>query len=180
MDDSYKKKLEGVNEWLQKEYAAIRTGQATPALLDSIRVDQYGAQVPINQVGSVGVEDARTLRISTWDTDSIGAVERAIKDADIGVSVATDSAGLRVIFPELTSERRTQLLKLAKQKLEDARVSVRGVRDEVMKHIDAELKAGNLSEDERFKERESVQAAVDAANKSLEAMFDQKEKELGN
>lgn len=178
MDDTHKQKIADIKVWLQKEYAGIRTGQATPALLDSIKVDQYGAKVPINQVGSVGVEDARTLRISTWDTDSIAAVERAIKDADLGVSVATDSSGLRVIFPELTSERREQLLKLAKQKLEDARVSVRGVRDDVMKDIDTAHKAGDISDDEKFKKREDIQKVIDATNKKLEALYDQKETEI--
>lgn len=178
MDDSITKRLAEVASWLQKEYAGIRTGQATPALLDSIKVEQYGAKVPVNQVGSVGVEDARTLRVSTWDAGIIPEIERAIRDADLGVSVATDSAGLRVIFPELTSERRTQLQKLSKQKLEDARVSVRSIRDEVMKKIDAEQKAGELSEDERFKQRDVVQKAVDTINKKLEEMADAKEQEI--
>ena len=82
-------------DWLQNEYAGIRTGQATPALLDSIKVENYGSMMPLNQVGSVGVEDARTLRIAPWDVGSIGAIETAIRDADLGVSVSTDSAGLR-------------------------------------------------------------------------------------
>lgn len=178
MDDSVTKRLEEVATWLQKEYTGVRTGQATPALLDSIKVEQYGAKVPVNQVGSVGIEDARTLRVSTWDASVIPEVERAIKEADLGVSVSTDSAGLRVIFPELTSERRTQLQKLAKQKLEDARVSVRSIRDEVMKKIDADQKAGDLSEDERFKQREAVQKAVDTINKKLEELAEAKEQEI--
>ena len=95
-------------DWLQNEYAGIRTGQATPALLDSIKVENYGSMMPLNQVGSVGVEDARTLRIAPWDVGSIGAIETAIRDADLGVSVSTDSAGLRVSFPELTSDRRAR------------------------------------------------------------------------
>jgi ribosome recycling factor len=96
MDSEGTKKLQEVKEWLQKEYGGIRSGQAAPALLDNIKVDNYGALSPINQVGSVGVEDARTLRISPWDASSIPAIETAIREADLGVSVATDSAGLRV------------------------------------------------------------------------------------
>ena len=167
-------------EWLQGEYAGIRTGQATPALLDSIKVESYGTKVPLNQVGSVGVEDARTLRISVWDAGSISDVETAITEADLGVSVATDSAGLRVVFPELTSERREQLLKLAKQKLEDARVSVRSARDEMKKDLDKQEKDGDFSEDEKFAQMEEVQKQVDATNKSLEDLYNQKETEISS
>lgn len=176
--DDLDKRCADIITWLQDAYAGIRTGQATPALLDSVKVENYGSMMPINQVGSVGVEDARTLRISTWDAGVIPAVERAITDADLGVSVATDSSGVRVIFPELTSERRAQLLKVAKQKLEDARVSVRSARDDVMKEIDAAQKDGDISEDEKFSQKETVQKKVDETNKSLEDLFHQKEKEI--
>lgn len=176
--DEFKQRLHEAAAWLQKEYAGIRTGQASPALLDSVRVEQYGTKMPLNQVGSVGVEDARTLRVSAWDAGAISAIERGIQDANLGLSVVTDSSGLRVIFPELTSERRQQLLKLAKQKLEDARVSVRKARDEAMRDIDQQQKAGELSEDERFTKKEQVQKEVDATNKSLEALYDQKETEI--
>lgn len=164
--------------WFSKELNVIRTGRATPALLDAIYVDSYGAKVPIHQVGSIGVEDPRTLRVSIWDADSIRSVERAIVDAELGVSVAVDDSGLRVIFPELTSERREQLLKIAKQKLEEARVSIRGVRDEIMKAIDAAEKSGDMSEDERFTAKEELQKKVDAQNTELNNMYELKENEI--
>lgn len=178
MDNDIKQKLHEAKEWLQKEYSGIRTGQANPALLDSIKVESYGSFMPINQIGSIGVEDARTLRISLWDATQVAALERAIRESDLGVSVVTDSSGLRVIFPELTSERRVQLLKLAKSKLEDSRISVRAIRDEVMKAIDKSEKDGDISEDEKFSQKEAVQTAVDATNKSLEELFTTKEAEL--
>lgn len=171
-------KLKEVQEWLVKEYASIRTGQASPLLLDSIKVESYGSFVNVNQVGSVGIEDARTLRISVWDKGAVSAIEKAIREADLGVSTVADSSGLRVIFPELTSERRTQLLKLAKSKLEDARISVRSVRDEAMKAIDKAQKDGDISEDDRFAQKEKIQSQVDGANRTLEATFTQKEAEL--
>lgn len=172
------KKLHEVQEWLQKEYAAIRTGQATPSLLDGVKVESYGSMMPMNQVSNVGVEDARTLRVSPWDVSVIGAIETAIRDANLGVSVSTDSAGLRVVFPELTSERRDQLMKLSKSKLEDARISVRSVRDEAMKEIEKSEKDGDISEDEKFTKKESVQKLVDKTNTALEALYDTKEAEL--
>lgn len=176
--EDFKQKLSESLTWLREQYAGIRTGQATPALLDSVKVENYGSMMPINQVGSVGVEDARTLRVSTWDAGVIPAVERAILDADLGVSVATDSSGLRVIFPELTSERRVQLLKLAKQKLEDARVSVKHVRDEKMKELEADKKAGDISEDDAFSEKEDVQKEIEKINKALEDLYKNKEVEI--
>jgi ribosome recycling factor len=178
MDTEIKQKLQDVKEWLQKEYAGIRTGQASPALLDSIKVESYGAMMPLNQVGTIGVEDARTLRVSVWDASVVKAVEEAIRDANLGISVVGDSSGLRAIFPELTSERREQLLKLAKSKLEDSRIAVRAVRDDAMKAIEKLEKAGEIGEDEKFNKKEDVQTAVGDINKTLEALFDQKESEL--
>ncbi len=178
MDEITKKKFTEIIDWLDKEFATIRTGQATPTLLDAVRVESYGSFLPLNQIGSVGVEDARTLRISPWDATQVKAVERALNDADLGLSIVTDSSGVRVIFPELTGERRLQLVKIAKAKLEDARVSVKAVRDEVMKEIDAAEKAGEMSQDDKFAAKEEAQKVVDAANRALEARFAEKEKEI--
>lgn len=176
--DNISEKLQEVTVWLQKEYSSIRTGQASPMLLDSVKVESYGTYMPINQVGSINIEDARTLRISVWDKQAVSAIERAIQDANLGISTVADSDGVRVIFPELTSERRVQLLKLAKAKLEDARISVRAVRDEVMKAIDKQQKDGEISEDDKFTQKETIQTKVDATNRALETLFIQKEAEL--
>ena len=175
---NFEKRGKEIVQWLQDEYAGIRTGQATPALLDSIKVESYGSMLPLNQVGSVGIEDARTLRISPWDAGSIASIETAIREANLGVSVSTDSSGLRVIFPELTSDRRDQLLKLAKSKLEDARVSVRTARDEIMKDLDTQQKEGEISEDEKYTKKDAVQEQVDAVNKELEELYKKKEAEI--
>lgn len=176
--DEFQKKLDGVAEWLRNEYVTIRTGQANPSLLDGIRVDSYGSKVAINQVGSVGIEDARTLRISPWDSDSISAIERALIDADLGIGVVTDSQGLRVSFPELTGERREQLIRLAKQKMEEARVRVRNNRDERMKNIEARNKAKEIGDDDARREKEQVQKQIDEINRKLENLYEQKEKEI--
>jgi ribosome recycling factor len=178
MDDTYKTRLKDIEAWLEKEFAGIRTGQATPTLLDGIRVESYGSQMPLVQVGSVSIEDARTLRISPWDSSLVSTIEKAIRDADLGISVVSDSAGVRAVFPALTSERRADLVKIAKSKLEDARVSVRGVRDDVMKAIDAAQKGGDISEDERRTRKEAVQKSVDAINRMLEQLFTKKEEEI--
>ena len=173
-----KQKLDEVLEWLIKEYSGIRSGQASPALLDSVRVESYGTFMPIQQLGSVSIEDIRTLRVVPWDAGQVTALEKAIRDADFGVSLVADSSGLRVIFPELTSERRVQLVKLAKSKLEDSRISVRSVRDEKMKDLEKDFKAGEISEDDRFRMKEDIQKAVEEINGKLETLFNNKEKEL--
>lgn len=178
MSTEIKNRLEEVITWLQKEYSSIRTGQASPGLLDSVKVESYGAFMPIQQLGSVGIEDSRTLRVSVWDAGQIATVEKAVRDADLGVSVVVDSSGLRIIFPELTSERRVQLLKLAKSKLEDSRISVRGVRDEAMKDLEAAFKAGDFGEDEKFTQKEQIQKQVEETNNRLESLFNSKEREL--
>jgi len=173
-------KLNEVVTWLQKEYTGIRTGQAAPALLDNIKIESYGTFMPLQQVGSVSIEDARTLRISMWDNSQVAAAEKAVRDADLGVSVVSDSAGLRIIFPELTSERRVQLLKLAKSKQEDARVSVRAVRDDFMKQVDGAKKSGDISDDEAFTRKEKIQKEVETTNNKLDEIYKSKEKEIGN
>ncbi|HEU4677513.1 MAG TPA: ribosome recycling factor [Candidatus Paceibacterota bacterium] len=165
-------------KWLESEFSSVRTGRATPALLDLVLVESYGARVPIVQVGSVSVEDPRTLRVTVWDKTAIKAVEKAIVDADLGVSVVADGSGLRVIFPELTGERRAQLIKIAKAKLEEARVSIRGARDEAVKELEALQKSGELSEDEKFSAKEDLQKRVDAYNAKLVAAFELKEEEI--
>ena len=178
MNDTDKKRLSESIQWLEREYSAIRTGQASPALLDGVKVEVYGAKMPIPQVGTVGIEDARTLRVTPWDAGNIVAMERAIQEADLGVSVATDSQGLRVIFPELTSERREQLRKLAKSKLEDARVAVRSVRDELMKTVEKAEKNGEISQDDLHRQKDLIQKEVDFVNSALEQHYKKKDAEV--
>lgn len=171
---------EGIVQWLEKEFASIRTGRATPMLLDLIQVESYGTRVPIQQVGSISVEDARTLRVSVWDQSVIKDVEKAITEADLGISLVTDGTGLRAIFPELTSERRVQLMKIAKAKLEEARVSLRGARDEEIKKIDSLQKSAEISEDQKFTAKEELQKKVDFFNNALGNFLERKEKEINS
>jgi len=162
-------------DWLSKEFSGIRTGSASPAILDSVQVESYGAKVPLNQVGTVGVEDPRTLRVSVWDAGNLAEVEKSIRDADLGVNISSDGTGVRVSFPELTSDRRDQLMKLAKGKLEEARVSLRGARDEAVKGVDA---SEEMSEDAKFNAREDLKEKMDTKNAELNQMFELKEKEV--
>ena len=168
----------GVIEWLKQEYSAIRTGRATPAVLDAVMVDAYGSKMPINQLATITTEDAQTIRIVPWDQSMVKPIERAITESDLGLSVNVDDHGLRATFPTLTSERREQLLKLAKQKLEEARVSVRTHRDETWDDIQKQEKGGDITEDEKFRYKDEMQKIVDATNEQLEQMFEKKQSEI--
>ncbi len=171
-------KIDDTALWLQGELAGIRTGQASPALLDGVRVEVYGATMPLNQVASVTIEDAKTLRVSAWDAGNVKAIEKAVTDADLGVSCATDEKGVRVHFPPLTSERRTQLMKAVSSKLEEARITLRHERDRVWNDIQKQEKDGALSEDEKFRAKEEMEKRVKEGNEKLQVLADAKGKEL--
>lgn len=167
-------KLTEAEEWLTKEFSSIRTGQASPALLDGIKVDSYGSMVPVSQVGNVAVEDAKTIRIAPWDTTMIQPIENAIVSADLGVSVVVDDKGVRVIFPELTTDRRAELVKLAKDKLEQGRIRVRTARDDLQKF----MKTEDIPEDDLKRAKDEMQKLVDETNKKLDTLFEKKSQEM--
>lgn len=171
-------KLTAAKDWLTREYQGLRTGRAAPAILDGISVQAYGSMMPLKQVATIGVEDARSLRVQAFDQSLIKDIERAITQADLGVGIGSDASGVRVTFPELTGERREQLIKLAKAKLEDARTTVRLAREEAWKEIQDQEKEGGMGEDEKFRLKEEMQKKVDAANAELEKVFDKKEAEM--
>lgn len=175
---SFDTRGEEVRKRLERELSNIRTGKATPTLLDSVMVESYGSRVPIMHVGSVSVDDPRTLRISVWDQSQIKSVEKGIMEADLGLGVIVDGSGIRVVFPELTGERRLELVKLAKAKLEEARVSLRSVRDDSMKELDKLEKDAVISEDERFNFKELVQKRVDHYNGTFQTLIEEKEQEI--
>lgn len=174
----FKRKAGETEEWLKKEYQSVRTGRATPAILDNVRVESYGAMVPLSQTANIGSEDARTLRITPWDASQIKAIEKGITNADLGVSPVVDERGLRVVFPELTAERRELLKKTVREKLEHARVALRRERDEVWNDIQKKEKDGEISEDEKFRSKDALQKLIDEAGKKLEEMAERKEREI--
>lgn len=173
-----KNKIHETKEWLSGAFSSIRTGRATPSILEGIQVESYGAKMPIHHLAHVTVEDAKTLRIAPWDKNSAKNIEQALSNADMGLSVNTDESGLRVIFPELTSERRESLSKLARDKAEEARVSVKKAREETWNDIQKQEKAGLLSEDDKFRLKDELQKIIDEANKYIDEMLARKEKEI--
>jgi ribosome recycling factor len=172
--------VKDTKEWLEREFSGIRTGRSSPALLDGVKPEVYGARTPLNQIGSVTIEDARTLRVVPWDKSVVKAVEKAIVDADLGVSVVVDDQGLRVIFPELTAERRSILGKLAGEKSEQARVTLRGHRTDAIKALEAAEKEGGMGEDELKRLKDEVQKKIDAGNDALDALLKRKQEEIAS
>lgn len=173
-----KKKIDETVEWLTKELQGVRTGRATPMVLDSIFVEAYGSRMPIRDIAAMGIEDARTLRISPWDVSQSKAIEKAITLANLGVSISTDEKGIRVHFPELTSERRQTLSRLIKDKLEQSRIALRGERDTVWNDIQKKERDGLISEDDKFRAKDEMQRVVDEGNKKLELIAEKKEEEI--
>ncbi|MBX4198218.1 ribosome recycling factor [Candidatus Parcubacteria bacterium] len=173
-----KKKVKDLEEWLKKEQTQIRTGRATPALLDGITVDAYGSPMPLNQLGSLSNEDPRTLRVTLWDLSQLKQAEKAIVAANLGVAVAVDDKGIRVSFPELTSERRQMVIKLAKEKLEQARITLRKIREDVWADIQTKEKEGGMGEDDKFRFKEEMEKHIKDANNILDDLHERKEKEI--
>lgn len=171
-------RIKEITEHVTKELAGVRTGRAAVAILDGIQVESYGSLMPINQVANIGAEDARTLRVAPWDASQVKEIEKAITQANLGLSVAVDDKGVRVFFPELTSERRTQLVKVAKEKVEESKASLRQARDEVWSDIQKQERDGDISEDDKFRFKDEMQKRVDAANKSFDDSLARKEQEI--
>lgn len=165
-------------EWLVRELSGVRTGRAAPALLDNVKPDAYGVRTPITQIASVTIEDARTLRIVPWDKSLNKAIEKAITEADLGVSVGVDEVGVRVGFPELTAERRTLLLKVAHEKVEQAKVTLRGHRAHAIKEIESAEKEGGMGKDEVARLKDEVQKKIDAGTEVLDALAKRKHEEI--
>lgn len=176
--NSFKARLEEIKDWLSKELSSIRTGRATITLLDGVMVDSYGTKSPINQVASINLEDPKTIRIVPWDKALIKEIEGALTKADMGVSISADADGVRVKFPDLTTEVREKLVKNAFAKIEEAKVSVRNKRAEIIKALEASEKAGEMSEDILKREKDSVQKLVDEKVKDFDEIGERKEKEI--
>lgn len=174
--DAFKQEIKGAEEWLSKEYSQIHTGRANPALLDGVHVETYGQMQPLKNTASISIEDPKTLRVIPWDKSLNKDIERSLHEANLGFSIAVDDAGVRVIIPALTTETRTKLVKIAKERMEDARITIRKAREGIL----SSLKDQALPEDTFIRAKEEVQKIVDNANATLEGLFTKKETEILN
>ena len=173
----YEEKMTKAYEFLQSDYASIRAGRANPHILDKLRVDYYGTPTPIQQVGNITVPEARIIQIAPWEKSLIKAIEKAIMTSDIGITPSNDGSVIRLVFPELTEERRKELVKEVKKKAEEAKVAVRNIRRE---GNDAFKKLGkeDVSEDEIKSLEEDLQKLTDKYIKNVDALMEEKSKEI--
>ena len=165
-------------ESLKHEFANVRTGRAHTSLLDSVMVDYYGAPTPINQVANVSAPDPRMILIAPWDKTMIGAIEKAILTSDLGLNPNNDGESIRLAIPQLTEERRKELVKVVSKKAEDAKVAVRNIRRDANDAIKKEEKAKTITEDVSKEGQDQVQKLTDKKIKVIDELRDTKEKDV--
>jgi ribosome recycling factor len=172
------KNMEVILESTAKELSGIRTGRATMSLLDGVIVDNYGAKSPINQVASISIPEARLMVIQPWDKSKLSAIEKALLKADLGLNINSDGKIIRVTVPELTEERRKELVKHAKKLAEEGRIALRNARRDAVDAIKKLEKAGKVPEDDSHKEQDNIQKITDENIKKVDDMMQAKEKEV--
>ncbi len=163
---------------LKRDLGSLRAGRANPQLLDRIMVDYYGTPTPINQMGTISSPEPRMLVISLWDLSMLSAVEKAIQKSDIGINPSNDGKLIRLIFPELTEERRKELVKSVRKKAEESKVAIRAIRRDANEAIKKDCKDSVITEDDQKRLEDKAQKATDAAIKDIDRICSEKEKEL--
>ncbi|HHT87230.1 MAG TPA: ribosome recycling factor [Clostridiales bacterium] len=176
--DMAKEKMSKTIANLTKELSTLRAGRANPAVLDKVLVDYYGTPTPINQMANISVPEPRLLVISVWDASMLNAVEKAIQKSDIGINPANDGKVIRLVFPELTEERRKELVKQVKKKGEEAKVAIRSIRRDANEQVKKERKESLITEDDQKALEEDIQKLTDDKIKEIDNIIAEKEKEI--
>lgn len=176
--NQHKEQFEKAIEHFHHELSSVRTGRANPALLATVMVESYGSKVPLQQVASVTVSDARTLTISPWDKSQLGEIEKGIMAANLGFNPSNDGQVVRVNLPMLTEDRRKEMVKLVGQIAEQARIGVRQVREEILKAVKRAETDGKITKDDVASAQKKVQDVIDKYNEQIKDTAADKEKEL--
>lgn len=171
-------KMSKANSHLQEEFAAIRTGRASPAAAEKLRVEYFGSEVPLQQIAGVGAPEPRLLVISPYDKSTIKAIEKAILSSDLGITPSNDGQVIRLVFPPLTEERRKELVKVVRNRAEEARVTVRNIRRQARHDLEAFQKEGELSEDELERAEKDLEKLTQDIVAEIDKMLAHKEQEL--
>ena len=171
-------KMHKAIDHLRDEFSTIRTGRANPALVERIRVEYFGSEVPLQQLAGFSVPEPRVLVVAPYDKSALKAIEKAIQSSDLGVNPGNDGVVIRLVFPELTQDRRKEFVKLAKTKAEDARVGVRNVRRSARQELEALNKDGELSDDEVSRLEKELDKVTQEIVAEIDKVLDAKEKEL--
>lgn len=170
--------LEKIIERFKRELGTLRTGRATPALVEDMDVLYYGAHTPLKALASISSPDARQIVIQPWDKNAIQPIEKAIQSSSLGVNPIAEKDSIRVAIPALTEERRKELAKLLGRIMEDARIQVRKHREDALREVDKSAKQKEISEDQKFREKNEIQKTVDETNKKIDEMGKVKEREI--
>jgi ribosome recycling factor len=173
-----KRRMDGAIAAFRQDLASLRTGRASSNLLDAINVQAYGTAMPINQVATVSVPEPRMISVSVWDKSMVGAVDRAIREANLGFNPIVDGVNLRIPLPELNEQRRKELVKISHSYAENARVAARHVRRDGMEHLKKAEKDGEISEDEHRRQSERVQKLTDETISTIDSLLADKEAEI--
>lgn len=176
--DIAKEKMTQTIAVLNSDYSSLRAGRANPQLVGKIAVDYYGTQTPISQMGNMSTPEPRLLVISLWDTKMISAVEKAIQKSDLGINPSNDGKVIRLVFPELTEERRKELAKTVKKKAEDSKVAIRNIRRDAVEQVKKQKKDSVITEDDQKQLEEKIQKLTDEKIKEIETTAAAKEKEI--
>ena len=174
----FNRKMDKTLEVLQEDFGAVRTGRPNARVLDRIEVPYYGVDTPIGQVGTISSPDARTLVIQPWDSSLLKAIEKAIQTSELGINPQNDGRIIRLVFPQLTEERRRELTKQVRKYGEDSKVAIRNIRRDAMDYIKAQKKKSEITEDEQKKAEDDLQKLTDKYIKKVDEACAVKEKEL--
>lgn len=173
-----KQKMTKTVDVFEKELSRIRTGRATPALLEGIRVEYYGNQMPLTQLATIAVPESRLMTVQPWDVGALAAIEKAILKSDLGLTPNSDGKIIRINVPPLTEQRRKELAKTVKKMAEDCKVAVRNIRRDIIEHLKAKKKDKAISEDELFRLQDEIQKLTDQFVKKIEEIQAKKEREI--
>ncbi|MEI6650295.1 MAG: ribosome recycling factor [Candidatus Moraniibacteriota bacterium] len=172
------KDFERTIEHFRVEASKLRTGRAHPSIIEDLNVEYYGSRTPLKQIASITVPEPRQLVIQPWDQGSLQAIAEAIRSSDLGLNPADDGHLIRLSLPQLTEDRRKELVRTLNGRMEDARVAVRTIREDLWKEIQDAEKRGDISEDEKFSGKDELQKEVDKTNEALESVRKKKEEEI--
>ena len=172
------RRMDGALEALNREFGGLRTGRASPALLNPLTVDAYGSQMPLNQVGTVNAPEARLLTVQVWDQQLVKAVEKSVVESNLGLNPQTEGNLIRIPIPDLSEERRVELKKIAGKYAEQGKIAIRNVRRDGMDTLKQMERDGEISQDEQRSQSEEIQKLTDAQISKIDAMLESKETEI--
>jgi ribosome recycling factor len=178
MVSAYKEHFSKAIEYLKQDISSLRTGRATPAIVEDIMIEAYGMKQPLKALASISVLDAKTLAIEPWDKSVVLAVDTGLRLSDLGINPVNDGKMIRLPLPDLSQDRRQELIKVLHTKLENARIAVRKIREEARDDVDLNEESGSISEDQKYKFHEEIEKMTKETNESIKQVGEEKEQEI--